>query len=185
MPGRKRQYLIAKEPFDRRARGHEVRGAGRIKHVFVRGLYALFVIALKKLRGSLALQYEGQLPSKVVDILNAAIAATRPERAYHMGAVPGENHAIVHEAVQSCTAKPVYAHPVDAERCIPHNRRNPGPHLGFGGLFLGVGIRTKLQIYSIYVVWLLVQQGGLAAVKRRREPEPALRCRVIAKQRRQ
>ena len=40
-----------------------------------------------------------------------------------------------------------------------------------------------MQVHSIYVVGLLVQQGRLAAVKRRRKPEPAFRCCVIAERR--
>ena len=61
---------------------------------------ALFIVAFQQRLGGVALYHCREFPAEVIDILNAAIAATCPERRDHMGAVACKNDAAVYKTFQ-------------------------------------------------------------------------------------
>ena len=81
----------------------------------------------------------------------------------------------MHEPLQASAAESIDADPFELEW---HIRSQHGLHAGDdalrAALRLGVGVPAELQVDAPDVIRLFVQQGGLVAVERRVEPEPAL-----------
>jgi len=142
--------------------------------IFVRTVNPLGIVALEQRLARLALDQRRKLPDQIIDVLDAAIAAARPEWRYDMGTVAGEDHTIVHEALDPPALKRVERDPVDFEWAIADGGLDARDDVLGLRFLLRVGVGRKLQVDAIDIVRLLVQQRRLSIVERRLEPEPAL-----------
>ncbi len=98
-----------------------------------------------------------------------------------MGAVAHKDDAVMDELLQPRAAELIDAHPIQSERRVSQHLLQARHDLLFGRLGLRVGIWPQLQVDAVDVVGLFVQQGGLAVVKGRGEPEPTLGRVMVAK----
>ena len=92
-----------------------------------------------------------------------------------MRGIAGEDHAVVHEALEPAALERVDARPLELERDVlaehaAHARCRTLLRVELG---LAIDVPAELEIEPPDVVRLLVQQRRLSARKRRIEPEPA------------
>ena len=153
----------------------EVGRAGGVEQVLVgRGL-ALQAVGGEQRRRGLPLQHGRELPGEVVGVLHAAVEAAGAEGRDQVRGVAGEDHRAVDEALQAPALEGVDADPLELERPVlaEHRLQARADALGLA-LLDRVGVPAELEVDAPDVVGLLVQQGRLAGVERRVEPEPAL-----------
>ncbi|EGX99581.1 hypothetical protein AZA_38742 [Nitrospirillum viridazoti Y2] len=176
--GRQVQRRLAEQTLHGALGRHEGGGAGGVQDVLVRPPAALLIVTVQQGGRRPALDHQGQLPGQVVRVLDATIAAPGAEGGDDMGAVAGEDHPPVPEARQPPALEGVDGGPDQAEGTLTHHGADPGNDALRPHFLRRIGVGTQLQVDAVDVVGLLVQQGGLAAVEGRFEPEPALRREI-------
>src|SRR5437879_1217729 len=87
--------------------------------VLIGTVKALEVVRLKQRPWRPTLCNKRELPAEIVNILDAAIAATRTEGTHDVSAVAGKQHAPVHEAPETRAPERVDRAPLDLEPRLP------------------------------------------------------------------
>src|SRR2546426_3156311 len=166
---------VAERPRYRAFRRYEVGRARRIQDVLVGRVATLLIVAVEQAFRRKSPHHELELPDQIVGVLHAAVRAAGAEWRNEMRGIAAEQHAAVAKALHPPALERVDARPLEFEPRVgaehgAQARQNPlGPFL-----LLRICLRTELEIDTPDVVGLAVQQHGLAGMKRRIEPEPAL-----------
>ena len=169
------QRGVAEGPRGREPGCDEIGAARGIEDVLARRRAALAAITVEQRLGRLAGRDQGELPGKVVDIGDRAVAAARAERRHDVGGIAGEDHAAMDEALQHAAGKGVDAGPfvLPARLGTEHQAQPAIDVLGLL-LLLGVGIAAELEVDAQHIVGLAVQQHRVGGMERRVEPETPL-----------
>src|SRR5690606_885218 len=125
-----------------------------------------------------ARQHKRQFPDEIIDILDAAVAPARTERRNDMGAVTGKDDPAMHELFQPAALEGVDRDPIQLEIAMADDLLDPGDDVFRLLLLFRIGIGTELQVYTVDIIRLLVQQRRLPGMERRFEPEPAFRREI-------
>ena len=89
-----------------------------MRDILVRGLHALDIVAFDQRLSGLADQHRREFPGQVLGILDAGIGTTRAKWRDLMRGVAHEDHAAMHEALDTAAIEPIDRYPIDPEIAV-------------------------------------------------------------------
>ena len=167
------QNRIAQQAGHARLRRDEIGRTGRVHDILVRAVDAFIIVAVQQAVGRLTVDHQSQFPAKVIDVLHARVRAPCAERRNLMGRVASKEYAPVAEAFHALALEGIDRGPDHivfdaAKECVQTTT-----DIFLFQFFLAIDIPTDLKIDAPDIIWLFVQQGGIAFAMRGLEPEPA------------